>query len=403
MKFQLPRAATVKDIFTSLLAGTSALVVAIGVAKSGMDDSFGIEPLLIPTGFSDRGYSPQIATARLVDELKIINAMATTTKKRSTVTGKAPGEELSKVSSFPMAGGIDVHAIQMAVRDFMGVTNQSIGGDITFIGKPDESRYHVRIRKSPENLLLVDGVFVGEPDAVLKEVALKIIEKVDPVVAASYFRNNKNLRDALRCIDYALTNDNPADDVFALSQRAQIYLQQKQFELAKRDLDDLLRIDPQSPQGLGVLSFWYNEQKMFPKGLEFAEKQMKANPDMWQAYFNKADALMGMGMDAEAVMLQGIKLKPNKAFAYIDAADYFTKAGKASHAMDILKAGAGRFPASFEMNLTYGERLLKDGHKDLALNYLAKAQELQPQNPNVLKSLAEAKAQEMAKLKLKSN
>jgi tetratricopeptide (TPR) repeat protein len=389
----LPRATTVKDIFTSLLAGCSILVVVVGVVKAGLDDSIGIEPLLVPSGFSDRGYSPQIATIRLVDELKLINAMATTTKSRNTVTGKAPGEELAKLNSLPFPSGIDVHSIQMAVRDFLGVTNQAIGGDITFLGKPEEGRYHVRIRKAPGNLLLVDGVFIGEPDAVLKEVALKIIEKVDPVVAASYFRNKKNTKEALRCIDYALTNDNPADDVFALSQRAQIYLQQKKFELSKRDLDELLRIDPKSPQGLGVLSYWYNEQKMFPKGMEYAEKQMNAKPDMWHAYFNKADALMGMGLDAEAVILKGIQLKPNRPDAYIDAADYFSKTGKLSYAMDILKAGAGRFPASFDMNFRYGERLLKDGHKDLALNYLTKAQDLQPQNPSVLKSLAEAQAQ----------
>jgi Tfp pilus assembly protein PilF len=397
MHFQLPRTSTVKDIFTSLLAGCSALVVAVGVVKSGLDDSIGIEPLQVPPGFSEKGYSPQIATTRLVDELKLINAMATTTKSRNTVAGKSPGEELSKLGSLSIPGGIDIHAIQMAVRDFMGVTNQAIGGDITFIGKPEEGKYHVRIRRSPENLLLVDGVFVGEPDSVLKEVALKIIEKVDPVVAASYYRNKKNIKDALRCIDYALTNDNPADDVFALSQRAQIYLRQKKFELSKRDLDDLLRIDPQSPQGLGVLSYWYNEQKMFSKGLEYAEKQMKAKPDMWHAYFNKADALIGMGLDAEEMMLKGIQLKPNRPDAYIDAADYLYKSGKVSNSMDILKTGAGRFPASFEMNFHYGERLLKGGHKDLAMNYLAKAQELQPDNPSILKSMAEAQPPTLVK------
>lgn len=366
-------------------------MVAVGVVKSSLDDSINIEPIVVPSVFAEKGYSPQISTIRLVDELKQINSLATTTKSRSSIAGKAPGEEIAKMNPLPIGGGIDINSIQSALRDFLGVKSHAISGDITYLGKPDDNKYQVRIRKTPENTLLVDDVFTGEPSVVLKAVAIKIIEKLDPVVAASYFRNHKNTKDALRCIDLALTNDNPADDTYALSQRAQIYLRQKQFELSKRDLDDLLKIDPQSPQGLGVLSFWYNEQRLFKQGLEYAEKQMQAKPDMWHAYFNKADALIGLGLEAEEVLLKGIQLKPNRADAYIDAADYFEKKGKLPQAIDLLKSGAGRFPASFDMNLQYGLRLLKDGHKDVAMHYLEKANELQPDHPAVKKIIDDLK------------
>lgn len=390
LRLRLPTFSQLKDAAAALLVGISSAVVVIGLYKASFSEAIGFEPLMVPSSFQDKGYTKEVSTTRLVDEIKKINQGATTTKSRSSVSGKAPGEELAKINSLPLPGGIDVKAIQDFIREMLGITTRSITGDITVVGKPDEQKFFVRIRMEPEGVLLVDGIFGGEPDAVLKFAALKIIENLDPVVAASYYRNNKNLDDAFRCIDLALTNGKPQDDTFALSQRAQIYLGQKKFELAKADLDELFKLDPNSPQGLGVQSYWYNEQKMFKEGMAYAERQKKVRPDMWHSYFNKADSLIGLGLDAESEMLEGLKHKPNKGWAYVDTAEYLMKKGKNDDALKILKVGAGRFPDSFEVNFSYGKKLWADGHTELALSYLRKAYALENKKKEVWPLLLEA-------------
>lgn len=383
LDFKLPTFTQIKDASVAALVAASTVLVGVGLVKTGLSDAIGFEPLQVPGSFTDRGYTQAISTTRLVDEIKKINSGATTTKSRSAVSGKAPGEELNKISSLPMPAGIDIKAIQDAVRELLGISQRLITGDITIVGKPEDLKYYVRIRMEPQGLLLVDAILEGEPDQVLKSSALKIIEKIDPVVAASYFRNNKNIPEALRCIDLALTNEKSEDDTFALSQRAQIYQAQKKYALAKADLDELLKLDPNSPQGLGVQSYWYNDQKMFKEGLAYAEMQMKVRPDMWHAYFNKADALIGMGVDAEKEMLDGLSHQPNKGWAYVDTADYLAKKGKNEQALQVLKTGVSRFPNSYDVNFAYGKRLLGDGHSELALHYLSRAYQLDKNNAQV--------------------
>lgn len=387
---KIPTFSELKDASASILILISTSILAIGIYKSITTDSISFEPLQVPNSFIEKGYTPQISTTRLVDEIRKVNTTATTTKSRSSVSSKQPGEDLAKIKSPHIPVGLDINEIQGIVRGLLGTQSRTINGDITIIGDAKEQKYFVRIRQSPENHLLVDDIVTGDPDEVLRVAAIKIIESIDPVVAASYYRNRKNIPDALRMIDVALTNDKSEDDTFALSQRAQIYQSQKKYALSKADLDTLLSIDSKSPQGLGVQSYWYNEQGFYKEGLEYAERQMKAKPDMWHAYFNKADSLIGMKLDAEKEFLEGISHKPNKGWAYVDAADYLEKKGKGETANNILKQGVGRFPNSFEVNLAYGKKMLRDGHMELAFNYLKKAYEISPENNKVWEPLLQS-------------
>ncbi len=118
----LPTFAQIKDASLATLMAASTVLVGVGLFKAGLSDSIGFEPLQVPASFTDRGYSQAISTTRLVDEIKKINSAATTTKSRSAVSGKAPGEELTKISSLPLPAGLDIKAIQDAVRELFGIS-----------------------------------------------------------------------------------------------------------------------------------------------------------------------------------------------------------------------------------------------------------------------------------------
>lgn len=323
----------------------------------------------------------------MVDEIRRINVFATTTKSRNASTGVSPGEALSKIENLSMPGSIDLKSIISIARDLLGVTHQTISGDLTVKGDDKNLVYVVKIRQSPTNSILVDEEFLGEPEDVIKKIAIKIVEKIDPVVAASFYRNKKNTVDALRMIDAALSNGNDADDVFALSQRAQIYKSQKKFDLSRADLDRLLAIDPKSPQGLGVMSAWFIEQGMFAEGLAYAEKQISVKPDMWYAHYNKAEALEGLNRDALPSYEKGLSLSPTKSYAYVQAAKYFEKINRDEKSEPTLLAGVSKFPSEFDVNFEYGKILVSHGHAQLASHYLKRAYALNPTDKQVSKYL----------------
>ena len=372
-----------KDTVITLLIVASACILGWGAIKSIFSDSTHFEPIQIPQSLIEKGYTPQIFTTRLIDELRIINKTATTTKSRSAISGKAPGEELSKIDNLPTPGGVDIKGLVSAFRDALGIEKKSIGGEITVIGDDKDGRYLVRLRESPSENLLVSGVFQGSIESVIEQIALSLVEKIDPVVAASYYRNHKNPKDTLRMVESALTNASKADDTFALSQRAQLYVGQKKWSLAKMDLDDLLALDPNSPQGLGVMSYWHNEQDQYNEGLIFAEKQIAAMPTMWQAHFNKADALIGLKRNAEEAYEAGLKLNPSRPFAYLDSSKYFSEIQKNNRAYELLREGVAKFPNSAELHVAYAKAQMERGAKDIAAYHLQRAHEIKPEAQNL--------------------
>lgn len=368
----------IKDLAISIVIVASTFLVGVAIFKSTVTDSIEFEPLQIPSSFLDKGYTPQIATTRLIDEIRRVNSFATTTKARGSVLG--PGEALAKIDNLPIPGSLDVKSLQGAIASVLGVQRQVISGEITIGGDAKAPIYIVRIRQSPENIILVDEKFNSDLEDTLAKVALKIVERIDPVVAASYYRNKKMNSEALVMIDAALSNSTKVDDTFALSQRAMIYKSQKNFELSKADLDRLLEIDPKSPQGLGVMSDWYVKQGNFDEALKYADRQIEAKPDMWWGYFNKAEALIGLQKNATQAYEEGLKHSPSKSWAYIDASNYLDKVGKHKEANAILLEGARKFPDDQSANLAYGAKLFSGGHEQLAVNYIKKAYLINPNN-----------------------
>ena len=152
----------------------------------------------------------------------------------------------------PGAGGIDFKTIQTLIQETFGIKKEKITGEITGKIKKDSVIYHVRIRSMPENTLLVDLSEQSDVPELIKTIALKLVERLEPTVAASYYRLNKDQVNALRLLDQALRDDDTSDDVIARVQRASLFSQQGKFELAQADLNVAFALEPKSPQALNV-------------------------------------------------------------------------------------------------------------------------------------------------------
>jgi tetratricopeptide (TPR) repeat protein len=237
----------------------------------------------------------------------------------------------------------------------------------------------------PENKMLVNFSSDAEVPEVIKLIGLKIIEKMDPSVAASYYRWSKDIDNSLRMVDEALRNDESYDDNYALVGRAQIYIQKKKFDLAQNDVDRVFKNNPDFAPAITTQGFLYNEKGEFKKGLEFSDKAKKIWPNNWRPFNIAGDALDGLerGDEAELAYIETIKRNPSWWLSYDEIATFHIKRKRLDLAEEAFHKGLVKFPDNVKLLSHYAEFLLGLNRNEQALNYLIKAYKIEPQNIKV--------------------
>ena len=376
----------VKSGSMSLLSIFVVVVVFLTLYKSFKTTDIQVEPLQVPISFSEKGFTSEIITIRLLDEVAKIHKISTSSLPgRKNISNKLPGDEISKLQSLPVVGAIDFKSIQNLLQDTFGISRSRISGEITVITKDSNPTYQVRIRSLPENVLLVDIEKQGDISEVIKASAIKLVESIDPLAASSYYRWNKDTDNSLRMIDEALRNDDSGDDIYALLQRASSYIQRKKFDLAQDDLNQMFKKDPNFPWAINVQSYLFNEQKEYEKGFEWSSKAVKLLPNYWQPHSNLADSLAGLGkiQDAEAEYLKTIELNPTWASQYVDVISFLQAHNKSADIEKLFHKGIRKFPTNPQLLILYASYLDKLGRKEQALHYLNTAYKSNPNDPLV--------------------
>jgi hypothetical protein len=372
----------IKSGSMSLLSIFIVVVVFLTLYKSFNTTDIQVEPLQVPTSFTEKGFTSEITTIRLLDEVAKIHKISTSSLPgRKNISNKLPGDEISKLQSLPVVGAIDFKSIQNLLQDTFGINRSRISGEITVITKDSNPIYQVRIRSFPENVLLVDIEKQGDISEVIRVSAIKLVESIDPLAAASYYRWNKDTDNSLRLIDEALRNDDSGDDIYALLQRASSYIQRKKFDLAQDDLNQMFKKDPNFPWAINVQSYLFNEQKEYEKGFEWSSKAVKLLPNYWQPHSNLADSLAGLGkvQEAEAEYLKTIELNPTWASQYADVILFLQANNMNADIEKIFHKGIRKFPTNPQLLVLYASYLDKLGRKEQALHYLNAAYK---NNPN---------------------
>lgn len=387
-----PDFTTLNQIFDTIRNAAVALVglfalslVAIVLMRSFNTSDITFESVKVPETFTEVGYTSEITTTQILDEVAKIHAQssASISNSKKSIGGYPSGDSLTRLASLPGAGGIDFKTIQTLIQETFGIRTEKITGEITGKLKGDDVTYHVRIRVLPENRLLVDFSKQTDIPDLIRETALKLVERLEPTVAASYYRLNKDNANALRMVDEALRDDDLSDDVIARAQRAQIFVQQGKFELAQADLNIAFAIDPKSPQAMNVQSNLYNHQKKYKEALEIAKLQSTIWPDRWNPYANMALSYAGLGNDPEAELnyVRAISFDPRSATFYLEAATYFSDKGKVDLAEKAIDQGLKKFPDDLSLLVRYSTLMIKGRRYEQAALTLNKVLKIDPINP----------------------
>lgn len=351
---------TIKNAAITLISIITFGITSTGIYNGLRINEISLEEIKVPSNFEDEGYKSEIATIRILDTIKKFQNSTSSAKDRvSFINSKNDNQP----TSIELAGtGINIKSIQMGVRDSLGLVTEKINGEITSKKTENGFEYRVVVRKTPQNVILVDFKTTGSVEDVINQTALKILEETDPHIAASYYRSNSNEADALRMIDIVLGNDNPNDDKYSLNLRAYIHLSNKRLELAQQDIDKITSIAPDFIPLLTSKSWMAREMGNFNEALKLAEEQIIRAPEKWWGYLSKAQALQGLKRDHEAseTYLKVISMRPEVANPYLSSARYFISKDRYDLATESLRVGTTILKEHPRLNLLYADVLQKN-------------------------------------------
>ncbi len=357
------------SIFTLLLVG------ALFITAFSWNNIL-LEPIIVPRSLELAGYTPEVVTKRVLDEIASING--TSTKHNKQFNTRQPGDELMKLDSMPVAGALDVKSIKTFIQDILGIKHEKMTGEITAITENGKTIYGAKIRQMPEDRILVDLNVQMPIKDLIQLIALNIVESKDPAVAATYLRIHNQEQQALKMIDKVLQDNDTSDDAYALSGRAHIYMRQHKLKLAQEDLTAALKLDPKFSTAMALQAQLYLNQKKFDGALEVSKKEVEFYPDRWQSHINLGDSYAGLGNknSSESSYLKAISLHPSSPIIYVKIAAYFNDLGMTDQAESVLQQGAKFFPNDSATFVMYADVLGKEDKLEEANEALLKAYEL---------------------------
>jgi len=369
--FECVKSGVIAVISILILVLTGALFVAAFSWSSTL-----LEPIKVPESLESAGYTPDVITKRVLDEIAFINV--TSTKHNKRFSTRQPGDELMKLDSMPVAGTLDVKAIKTFIQDMFGIRHEKMTGEITVVNEGGKPVYGVKIRQMPEDKILVDLNVQMSIKDLISLIALNIVESKDPAVASTYLRVHNQDKKALEMIDRALQDGDKSDDAYALTGRAHIYMRQNKWKLAQEDLAEAIKLEPKFASALALQAQLFLNQNKFANALEVSKKEIQYHPDRWQSYINMGDSYLGLGdkVQAETNYLKAISLHPSSPIAYSKIAAFLSSIGKLKEADVVIHEGVVAFPKDSASLVNYAEILIKEDKIEEAQEAIFKAYEL---------------------------
>jgi tetratricopeptide (TPR) repeat protein len=333
-------------------------VTGVGVYNGVSLDEISVEEIKVPSAFDEQGYKSDTTTIRILDEIKKFQDSTGSAKERVSFFGTS--NQQLQTSNLQLAGtGVDVKAIQTYIRDSLGMVTAKVGGEITARKESDVIEYHIKIRKTPENHILVDERVRGSVEDVIHRTSIKLLETTDPHIAAATYWSRGDEANSLRLIDVVLSNSDPNDDKYSLNLRAYIHITNKRLEEAQRDIDQLSQIAPDFVPLLSSKGWIAREKGDFSESLSLSDEQIRRAPNKWWGYLSRAQSLQGLKQSdqAEKSYLKALSLHPEVPGPYLTIGRFFLAKSDIPQATEALRTGASKFKHHPMLNLTYADVL----------------------------------------------
>jgi tetratricopeptide (TPR) repeat protein len=273
-----------RTIFFAITASSATIGGGFITYKVIQSDTVFIEQIKVPSAFEELGFTSEIVTDRLIDHVIFLNNRTPSAKDRSKFADSKI--DLDKIDT--NVAGFSLKEFVATIGEFFGKQIKKISGEITLVKDGDKTFYKIKLRQTPERIILVEFQEEMSPEDFIKKIALKLIEKTDPHVAASLyqgvFRDKVN---AYRMIDVVLSDDNVQNHKYSLNLRSQMYLNEGKYDDAWNDLKRSLEIDPNFSATHANMSGYYQSIKNFEKAEDESDISIKLDPSKPYGYVQK--------------------------------------------------------------------------------------------------------------------
>lgn len=375
----------IKSAAITVLGMAAMLLTCVSTYHVLVNDTVTVVPIRVPAALEDRGFSSDIVTVRLLDEVARLHRSTPISVQRTRLFSKDGAEVLGKLQA--SVGGIDIKQIQSVLQDLLGIQKQKIAGEITYRKIDGETVYTIRLRKLPSNEILLNVQGSDDPDALLKKAAMAMIEALAPYNAASIYWYGGDEFNARRMITKVLLSDHQADAGSALSLRMLINLGQKKYPEVRSDFERGMMIAPKNLQINALGARMYGEIGEYDKALEQADATIALAPTRDNGYYQKAQILRRMKKydDAFVMFQKAIDMKPSSPVIYLQTSNFMEQIQKISDAELVIHKGLVQHPNNVELHARLAALLLLQNKRSDALREVAIALELDPAHRATLK------------------
>jgi tetratricopeptide (TPR) repeat protein len=378
-----------RKVVFAITAASTAIGGSAVAYKVATTDPVVLEAIAVPDSLEEQGFTAEIATQRILDELATFNNSTVSAKDRTSFGDK----RLDLTNMESSTTGFDLkQAIGMA-RELFGTPVHRISGEITEHKAGERTLYHIRLRQTPEHIRLVEFEASGEPDQLFQQTALKLLEAVDPHIAAAvHYVRFHDKANALRMIDVVLTNDTPADDKYSLNLRAQIAMAENRLDDALADVERAMALDPKFPSAYANAAAAHRLRKDTGKAKEAAGKAIALGPELPYGYGELGRVLRDLKDNEGALALFAKSIEKSRQYApgYNQAGLTLLDMGRDGEAQAILARGVAASPDNAHLRWNLGRTLVRLGRPAEGVAHLEKAVALDGGSPDFLMSLAEA-------------
>jgi tetratricopeptide (TPR) repeat protein len=282
-----------------ILVVAFGVVVVVATVHAMWADQIVIEPLSVPRKFEDDGYSGAIVSQRLLREVRVIGESVDTLLREPT--GNAVervsfrnDDALAPLAAIQVpASGLSLRSVSAVLRDFLGIPERKITGEITIkrpAGTTGAAVYSVVLQLPSAGSLSIEHADI---DKAINLSAQAIAEQYDPLgLAAYYFKEDKK-------------------EMWGRKES------REKWEKMDRITDALIESEGSKlkKEGLFLRGLFLHQIAQLPDAIYFFEQAIKENHSFSDAYNGWAAVLVDEKRIGEALEIyrEAIELSPGNA------------------------------------------------------------------------------------------
>ncbi len=168
----------------ALLIPIFSVLAVVGLAVAVDNSTVIFDPISVPPEWQNRGYTSDVVSFRLTDEIRRMNEEADSFKR-----GRGVRLGTEKTVTQELGGYLGLAAPIWIVRKEMGLIEFTVGGEIVLRDK-GKSRYQFLLRSSSLKTSVLTSTECGsidKPDELIRLAAEETLRAIDPYILAAYY------------------------------------------------------------------------------------------------------------------------------------------------------------------------------------------------------------------------